>query len=139
MNSMLFRPEIFTGRKILAVVELLHCHSTCNSGALAAPDSKASAVRVPVPVMTKTIALPAFQVDWFTTACTSALKSGVFCAAPRSPCVHAGGDHATLAPVSGRFVMLLADVEKAEALALSSALSVRLDAPLSLLSASNWM
>jgi hypothetical protein len=78
-------------------------YSTWRTAAEAAPLSKARAVRVPDPVITKTIAFPLAQPGRATTSRTTLDRSGVRCAAARSPTVdHAGGDHATAAAVRAR-------------------------------------
>src|SRR4029079_1927020 len=47
-------------------------------------------------------ALPLAQPGRLTTSCTTAVRSGVCCAAVTAPAVHAGGDHVTPAAVGGR-------------------------------------
>ena len=82
-------------------------NSTWSRGAVAAPDSKASAVRRPVPENCRASALPCAQPDLPTTDWTTAQRFGVRCAVEASPTVFQGGGvHAVLTGVVVREVTL---------------------------------
>ena len=82
----------------------------------AAPLSKASAVRVPVPVKTKARSLPASQPGRATISCTMAERSGVRWARPASPTVvQAAGVQAAKASVVAREDTLFAALVKTAA------------------------
>src|SRR5262245_49530282 len=94
-------------------------------GADAGVRSKATAMRVPVPVISRTIALPGLQPGRFMTSCTMLARLGVRWLAPASlRVVQAGGAQATVALVRGRLETLLAVVTNAGALSLAWPASV---------------
>ncbi len=75
-------------------------YSMCRDGALAAPPSKESAVRRPVPVTITAMAFPLLQPGWPTTWPIVAARSGVRWSAPRAPTVgQDAGVQLTLAAV----------------------------------------
>jgi len=82
------------------------------------PDlSNDSATRLPVPLMIKTSGLVLAQLGRATTSETSAARSGVRCAAARSPTVFQGGGvQTTELRVRGRVVRSLTLVVKTTAL-----------------------
>ena len=78
-------------------------YSMCRTGARLAPDSNASAVRLPEPVTISASALPPAQPGRDTISCTTDARFGVRWAAPRAPTVgHVAGTHPTAAVVRGR-------------------------------------
>src|SRR5262245_51689789 len=83
--------------------------------------SKANAVRVPVPVITKAIALPALQPGRLMICCTMLATLGVRWLAPASLTrAQAAGAQATVAVVRGRLEMLFAVDRNVVALSLAS-------------------
>jgi hypothetical protein len=85
-----------------AVYGLVYWYSKCRSGAVGALPSNASAVRCPLPVMMKAIALPLAQPGRLTTCCITAARLGVRWFAPSWLALQAAGDHCTEALVRGR-------------------------------------
>src|SRR5688572_2748124 len=89
-------------------------------GARAELPSKATAVRVPVPVITKTIALPEIQPGRFVISCTMLARFGVRWLGPASLAMfQAAGAQGTVAVVRGRLEMLLAVPVNVTALSLA--------------------
>src|SRR5262245_13925752 len=85
-----------------------------------APSSKADAMRAPVPVITRAIALPELQPERPTISCTMLARLGVRWLGPAWwTVVHAAGAQATVAVVRGRLETL--PVVDANAVALSLA------------------
>src|SRR5262245_50766945 len=76
--------------------------------------SNAAAVRQPVPVITKTIALPEIQAGRFLISCTMFVRSGVRWSTPASLTLIQGtGAQATVAVVRGRLETFCVTVENA--------------------------
>jgi hypothetical protein len=102
----------------------------CSTAVIAAPLSKASAVRVPVPVKISAMALPEVHPGRLTISWTMALRSGVRWAAVRAPTVdHPGGDHGTEAVVRAREETLFVAVVKVAALSAAWPRTVTEEAP----------
>src|SRR5262245_52496876 len=107
-------------------------------GASVGLESKETAVRVPVPVTTKAIALPEAQPGRFTICCTMLARLGVFSLGPTSlTTVQGTGAHATVAVVRGRPETFKAAFVNAAALSLASPANVRSVAPDQTSSAAN--
>src|SRR5687768_11606327 len=78
-------------------------YSMCRTGALAAPPSKDSATRAPLPVTISATGLPVAQSLRLTTSCTTDARFDVRWASVRALAVgQSGGAHVAVAVVRGR-------------------------------------